>query len=359
MLGPMWSYYPARAPGVFSRPGQVRPSGTLQQTVEAIYPGFIITTPRLHAGDYYPRMSRDVAFLLELGQCLPRVADTPYVRSFIGSLQQVETLCDDLLSLFRIAHPDQDNLSAYGGAIRDLIILACTEVEAQWKGILQANGVTARNDRYTTNDYVRLLPAMKLAAYRMALLRYPGLPEMVPFGDWNITQPTKSLSWYNVYNLVKHDREANFKDATLGNAITAVAACVVMLAAQYGYETLSDYGFKNPFRFKDIPLRAQPTFITGLFPAMSGRPSTTRSDGNWLAAATALKQQPRLTDGSAGRGQPHLLTLSLEQLSESPGSFGAGRRQNPHGAAHDRSPTSLTRRRNSGSSSLRWAWRSL
>jgi hypothetical protein len=100
---------------------------------------------------------------------------------------------------------------------------------------------------------VRLLPAMKLDAYRVKLMRYPRLTEVVPFYGWSNAQPTQSLDWYDVYNKVKHDREMNFKEATLGNAIIAVAACVVMLAAQFGYETLGDYGFKSLFRFVDIP----------------------------------------------------------------------------------------------------------
>ncbi len=267
-LGPLWSYYPARARAGYRPTGQLRLNGTLLETVEKICRGFSIETPRLQAGEYHPRMSRDVDVLLELGPCLPRVADTPYFKSFIGSLQQVETLFDGLSSVFRVAHPEENNLSAYGGAIRDLIILACTEVEAQWTGILKANNVMVRGDRYTTNHYVRLLPAMKLDIYRVELMRYPSLPVFVPFAGWNSRQATKLLAWYDVYNKVKHDREANFKEATLGNAISAVAACVVMLAAQYGYETLSDYRSNNLFRFVDIPKWEPKDLYYGRIPGM-------------------------------------------------------------------------------------------
>src|SRR5207244_2877239 len=131
------------------------------------------------------------------GPCVPKVEHMPYFNSFIGSLQQVEALFDSLSSLFRVTHPEGDNLKAYGGACRDLIILACTEVEAQWKGVLKANNFMVKDDRYTTKDYVRLLSAMKLDAYRVELMRYPGLPELVPFAGWNSGQPTQSLGWYD------------------------------------------------------------------------------------------------------------------------------------------------------------------
>ena len=95
---------------------------------------------------------------------------------------------------------------------------------------------------------------MILDGYSLCLRRYPGLPEIAPFHGWNSIQPTKSLIWYDVYNRVKHDREANFKDATLGNAIQAVAGCVVMLAAQFGHEALGNYRFKSLFQFTKIPM---------------------------------------------------------------------------------------------------------
>jgi hypothetical protein len=44
----------------------------------------------------------------------------------------------------------------------------------------------------------------------------------------------QALSWYSAYNSTKHDRELNFAEATLRQALTALAACFVMLCAQYG-----------------------------------------------------------------------------------------------------------------------------
>src|SRR5262249_40908617 len=151
-------------------------------------------------------------------------------------------------------HPAMNNLDAYGGEIRDIIILACTEVEAQWKGVLEANGITPNGSYFKTTDYVKVLPAMRLDQYEVALIRYPRITATTPFMGWDASQPTKSLAWYAAYNEVKHDRETKFEKASLRHAIEAVAACVVMLAAQFGFEALQRHHLKPVFEFRRRPM---------------------------------------------------------------------------------------------------------
>jgi hypothetical protein len=135
-------------------------------------------------------------------------------------------------------------------AIREIMILACTEVEAQWKGILEANGVTPSGPYFNTSHYVRLLPVMKLDQFEVALIRYPRIVATRPFLGWDPSKATQSLSWYAAYNQVKHDRETKFEDASLRHAIEPVAACVVMLAAQFGADALQRHHLKPVFEFR-------------------------------------------------------------------------------------------------------------
>lgn len=74
---------------------------------------------------------------------------------------------------------------------------------------------------------------MKLGEYRVAFPWYPWLPEISPFAGWT---PGQTLGWYAAYNKVKHDRESQFREATLERALTAVAGSFVMLCAQYGWD---------------------------------------------------------------------------------------------------------------------------
>jgi len=131
------------------------------------------------------------------------------------------------------------NGNAYGHEIRQLLILACTEVENLLKRVLVSNGYPAPpKGRWTTNDYVKVESPLRLSFYSSELVRYPEYPPIDPFHGWDPAQPTNSLDWYEVYNKVKHDRGGIFKLATFSHAITAVAAVHVLLTAQFGFGLL-------------------------------------------------------------------------------------------------------------------------
>lgn len=188
----------------------------------------------LESPGFYPGLEQDQDAL-----AMTRVQLTVLVRA-------LDRICETV-------HPTRANMGAFGNDIRNLLVLAAMEVEAQWKGILAANGVTA--DRPTTTNYIKLLIPMQLAAYNVRLTAYPWLAGIAPFATWAPSAPTKSLSWYDAYNLTKHDRETAFSSATLGHAIEAVFAVAVMVVAQYG----SPYGLgqrtelSDRFTFESLP----------------------------------------------------------------------------------------------------------
>ncbi|MBC7821175.1 MAG: hypothetical protein IAG10_30170 [Planctomycetaceae bacterium] len=216
--------------------------------------GSTVEQSELDAGRYYPRVWRTAPELETHGDPILRVEDTQEFDTFVNALEQIEGLCEDLLYVFRVVHPAMDgNLNAYGGAIRDVIILACTEVEAQWRGVLEAHSVTPEGNYYNTQDYVKLLPALKLNEYAVKSIRYPSLKAIAPFRGWAASDPTKSLNWYSAYNKVKHDREMAFSEASLIRAIEVVAGCVVMLAAQFGVQALERHHFKSLFEITERP----------------------------------------------------------------------------------------------------------
>lgn len=128
--------------------------------------------------------------------------------------------------------PDDRHLQVYGHELRELLILACTEVEAAWKAILVANDISSVGERYTRNDYVRLAEPMRLGEWRLVLSGYSHEIRLVPFEGWNPRHV--SLTWYDAYNATKHDREAKLTEATLKNVIDAMGAVFIMQAAQFG-----------------------------------------------------------------------------------------------------------------------------
>jgi hypothetical protein len=194
----------------------------------------ILAPMRTRPNEYHARMIRPILF--PALPFLSHVNEPTILDIAAKSLGSLASLVERLQSICRVVHPEAAS-STYGHEIRNLLILACTEVVASWRGILEANGIV--KGRMDTNDYVKLNDVMKLADYSLSLPYFPWLPSFQPFLGWRVDCPTQSLKWYDAYNAVKHDREGNFDRATLQHAMEAVCACFVMIHAQFGYGVTS------------------------------------------------------------------------------------------------------------------------
>ena len=217
----------------------------------------------LPVGQYYPRIGRGAW----------NYHRSSFRNAIVAARQQFHLLCDQLETIFTNIEPVQRNAGTYGHTSRNLLILACTEFEAQCTEILQANSATPTGRHFNTNDYVKLCPVMRLDAFSFSLRMFPDYPPISPFAGWNASQPTQSLTWYNAYNLTKHDREANFGLATLENAILSVSACYAILIAQIFGEKAPMGDDARVFKYVAAPTVNQADRYSG--PATSGTsPST-------------------------------------------------------------------------------------
>lgn len=193
-------------------------------------PGWTFSRLSLDPGRYFPRIARPSNHSLNKspGFNPNTIRERPSIETSNG---QLIALKEQIERIFRVVQPHPDTMGVFGHDIRNLLILASTEVEAHWKSVLLANGSEGR----TTNDYVKLAAPMKLNEYAVSLPFYPWLEPVRPFLNWNINgSPTRDLSWYDAYNHVKHDREVNFTKATITNALNALCGCFVMMCAQFG-----------------------------------------------------------------------------------------------------------------------------
>jgi hypothetical protein len=154
--------------------------------------------------------------------------------------QSLYLLVDRLNDVLLYIEPDQLGLDSYGPKTRELLILACTEVENTWADYLRRAGVGTVGQQLSTNDYVRLRDPLYLAEYRVALTPYPGVNKVRPFQGWSSTLPTQSLQWYDAYNKAKHDRSTNLKLATLRRCIESVAANVALFCVRFSPYPLYD-----------------------------------------------------------------------------------------------------------------------
>lgn len=183
---------------------------------------------------------------------------------------QIGMLANRLRQCFEVVGPSKPNFEVYGGEFRNILLLAATEVEAQWKGILRANGYDAENPapRWTTRDYVKIEKACRLADYAIMFPEYPWLEPIAPFRDWDAAKPTSSLLWYDAYNSVKHDREQYGNRATFIRALEAVAAVVVIAVAQFGIQFVRQGARWNGL----FQMREYPSWGIGDTHGQHGRP---------------------------------------------------------------------------------------
>ncbi len=150
--------------------------------------------------------------------------------------------------------PHKNNLQAYGVAIRELIILICTEIEALWKGVLRANNHSGDDEKMTTNDYCKLMHPLQLGTYSVKFPEYPNLKNFKPFEKWDANKPTESLEFYKTYNEIKHDRENKLSSATLETAFETMAALIILAGSQMGPNKLeTSFSRDNMFEFRSYP----------------------------------------------------------------------------------------------------------
>ena len=212
------------------------PSGRKTQLVKTS-----LNCGQRYSGMYRPMYIsnyRDMENLLQDGLITSDYYEDPPindVRTYINYLRQLEFILDELHAVFMVVEPDKNNVKTFGNTIRNILILACTEFDSLMKLILKENRIEKENDRYSTMDYVSLLKPLNLRKYSLSLKNINGINTISPFSKWTSIKPTKSLSWYNAYNSIKHDRINNFEQANLSNALNAIMGFAAVLIAKYGY----------------------------------------------------------------------------------------------------------------------------
>ena len=156
------------------------------------------------------------------------------VTDLHSSEQVLRLLVERLDELLLYIEPDAHGLAAYSHKTRELLILACTELENSWKYYMSlACASPISGFDFTTKDYVKLLSPLFLSEFEITMKPYSGVPTMRPFDGWDSNSPTKSLSWYDAYNKTKHDRTTHFAEAKLSNCLAAVAANLIMFCVRF------------------------------------------------------------------------------------------------------------------------------
>lgn len=198
-----------------------------------------LVDPPLGKSEFYARMARndpeeDLGFFDKSALIRSNFYIDAFPKAWLSVNVATSHLFAELDEIFRVVEPAPRNAYAFGHRLRHVLVLACTEIEACWKGILRANGY--EKERLSTSDYVKLNAPMGLEHWGARLESYQEFGEWKPFANWDPDRPTQSLDWYAAYNAVKHDREEKLELATLEHVLSACAALTIMVHAQFGPE---------------------------------------------------------------------------------------------------------------------------
>lgn len=135
--------------------------------------------------------------------------------------------------------PSIINYSAFGTQFEKIIYFCCVGVDSLFNKFLSDNGISTRNAK--TDTFVKLKNFLRVDEYELTVVHYPWLPPLRPFLGWSAKQPSKSLAWFDAYNSLKHDKQANQHAATMGNALNAACAHCCLAYAVFGGQLFTGY----------------------------------------------------------------------------------------------------------------------
>ena len=69
--------------------------------------------------------------------------------------------------------------------------------------------------------------------------------DVTPFLGWNTAAPAQSLSWWQAFDKVKHNRHGSFSEASQGNVLNILAALYILEMKQFGKVVIESAGHLN------------------------------------------------------------------------------------------------------------------
>ena len=140
----------------------------------------------------------------------------------------------DLETVSRYVEFTPDNYEIYSIELAHLLFAAASEVDVVAK--LLCKQLDPQQDPSTINGYKPIMTngIPTLAGENVFIPRY-GLT-LTPWDQWSKNDGQQPHPyWWSGYNKVKHERDANFKLATLQNALNAMSGLMLVAFHYYRY----------------------------------------------------------------------------------------------------------------------------
>ena len=164
---------------------------------------------------YHPRIYR------------PVFSPDPLITYDVDCLQSVQAarnIFARLREVLRVVEPDCAD--AYGHGIREVLLLACMEVESSLRAVLRANDFPdPAPKRFSMHHYRELAHPMRLSDWWVGLSYFPNVAPIAPFGAWDARRggwEKARLNWYEAHHAV----EARARDQLPRSEAESRGGCV-------------------------------------------------------------------------------------------------------------------------------------
>lgn len=141
------------------------------------------------------------------------------------------SLEDDVVLMSRYLELTEHNFSAYSLELARILFAAASEVDVVSKRLCAQLNPESRADNITKYKREILASHPEIVHSAVEIPRF-GLA-LTPWKQW---EGDENPLWWKAYNNVKHHRDTHFKDASLKNALNAVAGLFVLLLFFYRNE---------------------------------------------------------------------------------------------------------------------------
>ncbi len=150
----------------------------------------------------------------------------PVIRNYQTSF---DLFLKDLHEVLEFVEPVEANKFTFSHRIYGLLLRVCTDFESLSKDLLIGAGCTKPPEAMNVLDYRSLEASLYLEEVEVDFLSWRPSPlRMTPYDKWTVAEPP--LSWYKTYNIVKHNRDAQFSRASLDVLIEAGAGLFALIA---------------------------------------------------------------------------------------------------------------------------------
>lgn len=175
---------------------------------------------------------------------------------------------NDFIELSYYVAIDKKQLKTYSIKIADLILRSVSECENLAKELCKNEKIKFKDKKgrirkyVLFNEYINQLENIYGLSEKHISCIFDNIKQgtfdtkKTPFSKKKILKEGKEkevLNWYNSYNLIKHDRVKNFKEANLGNLIDSLGA-LFLLNIYYMNKT---FYMVNEYNYKKIILQIE------------------------------------------------------------------------------------------------------